>query len=81
MIHIWSERSSHVFTVSAYFNMYTLVFFIRYEIDETNPEATFVEAMFVDEIYTYEILSKPTLKKTKAAAATVPCEHNGHAVH
>ena len=58
-----------------------LLFFIRYEIDETNPEATFVEAMFVDEIYTYEILSKPTLKKTKAAAATVPCEHNGHAVH
>ena len=31
----------------------------RYEVDETSPEESMVEALFEDEGYSYQILSKP----------------------
>ena len=57
---------------------------VRYDVDETNPEESLVEAMFDEESEgtSYQILSKKVAPRTASAAFTTPLEpptqqHNG----
>ena len=44
----------------------------RYEVDETSPEETMVEALYDEEGYTYQILCKKTTQKNKRVENSSP---------
>ncbi|KAK2168379.1 hypothetical protein LSH36_17g06030 [Paralvinella palmiformis] len=45
---------------------------LRYEVDETSPEETMVEALYDEEGYTYQILCKKTTQKNKRVENSSP---------